>query len=261
VSGLEYSITDRVGLLTLNRPERRNAFTLEMIDQWAEILREARSDDSVHVVLVTGSGGAFCAGVDLDDFAAQRTSTLADKQLLSDRVHRVAVAMQDLDKPVLAAVDGVAVGAGMDIALMCDIRLATTAARFSQGYVKVGLVPGDGGCWLLPRVVGMARALELMWTGDFVGGEEAHRIGLVNHLYEDAEALQAAATELAGRLAGGPQVALRMIKRASYQGATMELRAALDLISSHQAVVQSTEESQAAMAAFRAGKRSTSAAA
>jgi enoyl-CoA hydratase/carnithine racemase len=141
------------------------------------------------------------------------------------------------------------VGAGMDMALMCDIRLAARSARFSEGYVRVGLVPGDGGCYYLPRLVGPARALELLLTGDFVDAAEAERIGIVNHIYDD-ELLLEEAMALAQRLASGPPVAIAMIKRAVYQSANCDLRTALDLISSHMAVVQSTGDSQEAYRAF-----------
>ncbi|MGH3424777.1 MAG: enoyl-CoA hydratase/isomerase family protein [Nocardioidaceae bacterium] len=247
---LEFEVADGVGTVTLNRPDRRNAFTLAMIDRCHDVFCDSRRDESVRAVVVRGAGGAFCSGVDLDELESQPQTPLEHKSLLTDRVHRLAYALDDFDKPVIAAVDGVAVGAGMDISLMCDIRLASRTARFSQGYVRVGLVPGDGGCYLLPRLVGMARALELMWTGDFVGAEEAERIGLVSHVHEQPE-LDAAAHDLARRLADGPGVAISMIKRAAYQCARTDLRTALDLISSHQAVVQSTQDSTEAIRAFR----------
>ncbi|KKD06664.1 enoyl-CoA hydratase/isomerase family protein [Streptomyces sp. WM6386] len=250
MADLEYQVADGIATIRLNRPQRKNAFTLAMVDAWAAALAEARTDAEVRVVVLTGAGDAFCSGVDLDDFTGGRTSVLADKELLTDRVHRVALALEDLDKPVLAAVNGVAVGAGMDMALMCDIRFAARSARFSEGYVRVGLVPGDGGCYYLPRLVGAAKALELLWTGDFVDAEEALRVGLVTHVHPDAELLREVYA-FARRLADGPPVAIRLIKRALRQGQTSDLRSALDLISSHQAVVQSTRDSQEAYTAFR----------
>lgn len=250
MSDLEYVVADGIGTIRLNRPGRKNAFTLAMVDQWAEALAEARTDPEVHVIVLTGTGDAFCSGVDLDDFTGERRTVLEDKTLLTDRVHRVALALEDLDKPVLAAVNGVAVGAGMDMALMCDIRFAARSARFSEGYVRVGLVPGDGGCYYLPRLVGTAKALELLWTGDFVDAEQALELGLVSHVHPDEELLPATYA-FARRLADGPPVAIRLIKRAVHQSARTDLRTALDLISSHQAVVQSTRDSQEAYAAFR----------
>jgi enoyl-CoA hydratase/carnithine racemase len=249
MADLEYEVKNGVGTLLLNRPHRKNAFTLEMIDQWAEVLVAARTDPDVRALVLTGAGDGFCSGVDLDALNQRGSPPLDAKRNLTDRIHRVAYALQDLDKPMIAAVNGVAVGAGMDMALMCDIRLAARSARFSEGYVRVGLVPGDGGCYFLPRLVGSARAMELLLTGDFVDASEAERIGIVNHVYDD-DHLMEETMALARRLAGGPPVAIAMIKRALYQSANCDLRTALDLISSHMAVVQSTSDSQEAYRAF-----------
>ena len=136
---------------------------------------------------------------------------------------------------MIAAVNGVAVGAGMDMALMCDMRIIARSARLSEGYIRVGLVPGDGGCYYLPRLVGPAKALELLLTGDFIDAEEAARLGIANHVVDDDE-LPAAVSALARKLADAPPVAVRMIKRAVYQSARTDLRTALDLISSHMSV-------------------------
>ncbi len=251
MADLEYSVKDGIGTILLNRPERKNAFTLEMIDEWARVLEGARTDPDVRVIVLTGAGDGFCSGVDLGryDPGAEQPTPLERKRTLTDRIHRIAYALEDLDKPVIAAVNGVAVGAGMDMALMCDIRLCSRSARFSEGYIRVGLVPGDGGCYFLPRLVGTAKALELLLTGDFVDGEEAARLGIVNHVYDDDKLLEET-TALARKLADAPPVAVGMIKRAVYQSARCDLRTALDLISSHMAVVQSTRDSKEAFAAF-----------
>jgi enoyl-CoA hydratase/carnithine racemase len=249
MADLEYQVKNGVGTILLNRPEKKNAFTLEMIDQWAAVLVAAPTDPNVRALVLTGAGDGFCSGVDLDALEQRGWGPLDAKRNLTDRIHRVAYALQDLDKPMIAAVNGVAVGAGMDMALMCDIRLAARSARFSEGYVRVGLVPGDGGCYFLPRLVGPAKAMELLLTGDFVDGAEAERIGIVNHTYDD-DRLMDETMALAQRLADGPRVAIAMIKRALYQSANCDLRTALDLISSHMAVVQSTRDSQEAYRAF-----------
>jgi len=250
MADLEYTVADGIGTILLNRPETKNAFTFAMIDEWAAALQSARTDPEVRVVVVTGAGNAFCSGVDLGEFAAEASDPLAVKSSLHDRIHRVAYALEDLDKPVIAAVNGAAVGAGMDMALMCDIRLLAMSARMSEGYIRVGLVPGDGGCYFLPRLVGMAKALELLWTGDFVDAEEALRLGIASYVYPDAD-FGASWRDFALRLAAQPPVNVRMIKRAAYQSARADLRTALDLISSHMAVVRSTADSAEAMAAFR----------
>ena len=249
MADLEYEVRDGVGTILLNRPRRKNAFTMEMIDDWAAVLRDARTDADVRALILTGAGDGFCSGVDLGAFSARGSAPLEVKRNLTDRIHRVAHALEDLDKPMIAAVNGVAVGAGMDMALMCDIRLAARSARFSEGYIRVGLVPGDGGCYFLPRLVGAARAMELLLTGDFIDAVEAERIGIVNHTYDD-DRLGEESLAFARRLADGPPVATAMIKRAVYQSANCDLRTALDLISSHMAVVQSTRDSREAYEAF-----------
>jgi enoyl-CoA hydratase/carnithine racemase len=249
MADLEYSVADGVGTLLLNRPERRNAFTLAMIEEWASIVRAARTDDAVRVFVLTGAGDAFCSGGDLA-FLSEASTALERKRQLFDQIQRVALAMDDFDKPTIAAVNGAAVGAGMDMALMCDMRVAARSARFSEGYINVGLVPGDGGCYYLPRLVGMGRALELLLTGDFVDAVEAERIGLVNRVVED-EALLDETNALARKLAAASPIALRMIKRATYQSARVDLRTALDLVSSHFGVVSTTDDHAEAMAATR----------
>lgn len=242
-----------VATITLNRPRRKNAFTFEVVEQWADALHEAARDPDIRAVVLTGAGDAFCSGVDLDALAQVGAAPLDRKTMLTEHIHRVARAVDELDKPVIAAVNGDAVGAGLDMALMCDMRFAARSARLSEGYIRVGLVPGDGGCYYLPRLVGTAKALELLLSGDFVGAEEAERIGMVNRVYDD-EALHAETHAFARRLAAAPPVALRMIKRAVYQSERADLRTSLDLISSHMAVISSTEDAEEAMSAFREGR-------
>jgi enoyl-CoA hydratase/carnithine racemase len=250
MADLEYTVADGIGTILLNRPHRKNAFTMEMIDEWARVLVGARTDPDVRVIVLTGAGDAFCSGVDLSSYHGGTPTPLERKTQLTDRIHRIAYALEDLDKPVIAAVNGVAVGAGMDMALMCDMRIIARSARLSEGYIRVGLVPGDGGCYYLPRLVGQAKALELLLTGDFIDAEEAARLGIANHVVDDGE-LPAAVAALARRLADAPPVAAGMIKRAVYQSARSDLRTALDLISSHMSVVTSTQDSAEALAAFR----------
>ncbi|EHB50300.1 Enoyl-CoA hydratase/isomerase [Mycolicibacterium rhodesiae JS60] len=249
---LLWSVTDGVGTIRLNRPHARNAFTFSMIHRWAQILREARSDDSVRVVVLTSTGDkAFCSGVDLSSIsnANPNLTPLQRKSQLHDEIHQVALALADLDKPVIASINGVAVGAGLDMALMCDLRIMSTAAKLSEGYIKVGLTPGDGGAYYLPRIVGTSKALELLLTGEFIDAQEALRIGLVNRIAAP-EQLEAETTRFARSIADQAPVTVRMIKRATYQSADTDLRTALDLISSHFAVVAATEDAAEALAAM-----------
>jgi enoyl-CoA hydratase/carnithine racemase len=249
MADLEYTVEEGIGTILLNRPERRNAFTLEMIDEWTDVVRGAATDDDVQVLVLTGAGKSFCAGGDLDMLGEKHTS-LSRKRHIFDRIQRIARAMDDLDKPTIAAVNGAAAGAGMDMALMCDMRIAARSARFAESYINVGLVPGDGGCFYLPRLVGPAKALELLLTGDFVDAEEAERLGIVNRVVDD-DVLMDETRALAKRIAAKSPVPLRMIKRAVYQSLRTDLRTSLDLISSHFGVVAVTEDAEEAMAAFR----------
>lgn len=250
MADLEVTRRGAIGVITLNRPERKNAFTMSMIDDWTRALLDFQRDESVRVIVVTGAGGAFCSGVDLSEFKGEARSVLDEKRILTDRVHQVALAMQRIDKPVIAAVGGAAVGAGMDMALLCDMRFAGSSAKFIEGYIHVGLVPGDGGAWLLPRIVGQATALRLLWTGDPVDAEEAKRLQLVEDVFADEDLLEET-LRFAQRLADKPPLAVRLIKRAVRQGATHDLETSLDLISSHMAVVTSTEDSKEAFLAFK----------
>jgi len=255
---LKFSVADGIARIVLDRPERMNAFTFAMIDAWHAALLQCRTDDSVRVVIVSGTGAAFCSGGDIVEMGERLEQTPAQrKQELFNRIERIPLALEDLDKPVIAAVNGVATGAGMDMALMCDIRYAAASARFAETYVKVGLVPGAGGAHFLPRVVGVAKALELFLTGDFIDAAEALRIGLVNKVFPDASFMQEVEA-IARRIAEAPPLAARMIKRAIAQGMRNDLRTNLDLISSHYAVVTSTSEHRDAVRAFiaaREGKR------
>ena len=256
MSDLEYGVVNRVAWIRLNRPEQKNAFTLEMIDQWAARLREADADPQVGAVVVTGNGGSFCSGVDLSviEDLQKRGDALAWKSLLWDRIHRIAFTLERMDKPVIAAVAGAAVGAGMDMSLMCDMRFAGRSARFCEGYIRIGAVPGDGGCYFLPRLVGSAKALELFLSGEFIDADEALRIGIANRVYDDGE-LEDQTQKFAERIVAQSPVALRIIKRAVYQSRDADLRTALDMISSHMGVVQTTADAQEAFSAFREGRR------
>jgi len=246
---LHYEVSEGIATITLDNPTRKNAFTLDMIDDWADALRAAADDDAVRVVILTGAGDAFCSGIDLSVLQAVEDVPLARKRMLTHGVHKVARAVEALDKPLVCALNGVAVGAGLDMALMCDMRFMGRSARLSEGYIKVGLVPGDGGAWFLPRLVGPAKALELLLTGDFVEADEALRIGMVNRVYDDAE-LQERTREFAAQLAAMSPVAVAVIKRTVQQSAAIDLRTSLDLISSHMAVVQSTDDYREAQTAF-----------
>lgn len=247
---LEFDIHERIATLTLNRPAAHNAFNMEMISLWTQALEECIDNDEIRTLVVTGAGKAFCSGGDLRELGSETGQPAsAQKAKLWEGIHGVVKALHRLDKPVIAAVNGAATGAGMDMALWCDLRFAADSARFASTYIKVGLVPGDGGAWLLPRLVGPAKALELLWTGDFLDAAGALELGLVNRVYP-ADELLSETYAFAGRLARGPQQAMRIIKRAVYQSPGQELYTHLDMISSHMGVVMSSAEHAEGVAAF-----------
>ena len=250
MSDLLYEVSDRVATITLNRPDKLNAFTGEMIDTWASSLAKAQADEQVNVIVVTGNGRAFCAGGDVARMGEGEPTPLQHKNQLWDHIHRIPKTLEGVDKPVIAMVNGLTVGAGMGMSLMCDVRIAAESARFSTGYVRVGLVPGDGDTYFLPRLVGSAKALELLWTADFIEAADALRVGIVNRVVPDAQ-LKEATYAFAKQIADGPQVPIRMIKRLVYQSLRLDLRTHLDLVSSHMAVVRRTEDHAEGVAAFK----------
>lgn len=242
-------VEDHVQVITLNRPEKKNAFNAEMIEAWFQALKDAQQNDDVHVIVITGAGDAFCSGGDVGNMQNSKPTPLDAKNVLWEHIHRIPMILRDIDKPVIAAINGVAVGAGLDMALMADIRTMSDKARVSEGYVKVGLIPGDGGTYFLPRLVGAARAYELFWTGRFVDAEEALRIGLVNHVFPH-DVFMEKTMELAKQIASGPQLAIRMTKRAVRQCLQTDLETALDLISSHMAIIKETPDHKEGVRAF-----------
>ena len=254
IQHLKFTVADGIARIVLDRPERMNAFTFEMIDAWHDALQRCRTDDTVKVVIVTGTGAAFCSGGDIVEMGDRLDHTPEQrKNELFNRIERIPLALEDLDKPVIAAVNGVATGAGLDMALMCDIRYAAQSARFAETYVKVGLVPGAGGAHFLPRLVGVAKALELFLTGDFVDAQEALRIGMINQVFPDGTLMEEV-DKIARRMVRAPSLTLRMTKRAIHQGMRNDLRTNLDLISSHYAVITSSEEHKALVRAFIASR-------
>jgi enoyl-CoA hydratase/carnithine racemase len=252
VADLEVSVADRVMLARLNRPEKKNALSPEMLELLRDMLTSADDDPEVRCVMITGAGDAFCSGGDLGRRSKEAgdPTPLERKTRLQKVTHKVVLAVEEFEKPLIAAVNGAAVGAGMDLALMCDLRLAAASARFSEAYIRVGLIPGNGGCYFLPRIVGSARALELLWTGDFVSAEEALRIGLVNRVYPDADFVQETLA-FAKRLADGPPLQQRQIKKLMYQSLHTDLRTSLEAVSSHMAVIQSTADYREAISAYK----------
>lgn len=249
---LHFTVEDGIATITLNRPEKLNAFTTEMLNDWADALIESQNNNDIKVVVLTGTGRAFCSGGDVNGMneRKQMETPIMRKHSLADRVHRIPLIMSRMDKPVLVAVNGIATGAGMDMALMGDIRIASQSARFAETYIRIGIIAGDGGAWYLPRLIGLPKALELLWTGRFIEAEEAERIGLVNKVVPD-EQLMNETYRMARQIAAGPPLAIKMMKKAALQGLTMDIATHLEQVSSHMAVLFSTEDHQEALNAFK----------
>ena len=246
---------DGIATLTLNRPQKYNAFTKDMIVTWAQLLDECEEDPSVKVIVLTGAGKGFCSGGDIGAQKERaRNDALERKDFLFRYVHTIARTMQRLDKPVIAAINGAARGAGLDMALMCDLRIMAQSATLAETYINVGLIAGDGGTYYLPRLIGVARALELFWPGRVVDAVEAERIGLVTRVVPDGELLPVT-YEMARTIAAQPFEAVRAYKRAVYQGMTMSLDAHLDMVSSHTSILRDTPEHRDRVEAFLQRRR------
>lgn len=248
--GVRVEVDGAVATLTLDRPEALNALTVPMKVALREALESLTDDRDVRAVILTGAGRAFCAGGDVARMGEGEPTPLDHKNQLWEHIHRVPKTLETVDKPVIAMVNGLAVGAGMGMTVMCDVRVAAESARFSTGYVKVGLVPGDGDTYFLPRLIGAAKALDLLWTAEFVEAPEALRLGIVQRVYPDAE-LREQTFAFARQIADGPQVPIRMIKRLVYQSLKLDLRTHLDLVSSHMGLVRQTLDHKEGVAAFK----------
>ncbi|MDQ0269748.1 enoyl-CoA hydratase/isomerase family protein [Cytobacillus purgationiresistens] len=253
MADLLFTVENGIAKIVLNRPERMNAFSEEMIDLWIQALETVRDSDEIRVVLVKGNGKSFCAGGDVKEMMAgngfyksdeDRVSTgLARKNSLWKKVQRVPLLLEEIDKPVIAQMHGSAFGAGLDMALMCDIRIVSEEAKLSESYVNVGLVPGDGAAYFLPRLAGIDQALDLLWTGKVLTAAEAKEKGMVTYVVSEEE-LESFTEKYLKKLASGPQQSIRFIKRAVYQNQTMSLRASLDMISSSMAIATELEDYQ-----------------
>lgn len=220
---------DGVAIVTLNRPDRLNSFTVAMHEELGEVLSWIENDDSVRALLLTGAGRGFCAGQDLADRAVAPGGESVD---LGDSVERfyapLVSRLCDLPKPVVCAVNGVAAGAGANIAFACDIVIAARSARFIQSFAKIGLIPDSGGTWVLPRLAGQARALGLALTGDPLSAERAEEWGMIWKCVDD-EALMAEAAELARSFSAGPTRGLAATKAALRSSFDRTLAASLEL--------------------------------
>ncbi|WP_461168373.1 crotonase/enoyl-CoA hydratase family protein [Tsukamurella serpentis] len=239
---------------TLNDPTSRNAVSDDaMIEAIEQAVAEVNQDEGVRVAILTGAGPAFSSGGNIKHMRDQEGmfgGTAAQlRQGYRHGIQRIPRALYHCEVPTVAAVNGPAIGAGCDLAMMCDLRVASTRAVFAESFVKVGLIPGDGGAWLLPRIVGMARATEMALTGDAVDAETACAWGMVSSVVEPDDLLTAART-LADRVAANPPQALRMTKRLLREGQHQSLDALLELSAAMQTIAHSTRDHHEAVAAM-----------
>jgi enoyl-CoA hydratase/carnithine racemase len=250
-----YEKSEGIATITLNRPERMNAFTPLMLDEWLDALNDAHLDDEIRVVILTGNGRGFCTGADVVrsgeglSLVDRSRSHVDNRNFLRDSVQRIPRLVSIMEKPYIAAVNGAAVGAGMDMASMCDMRFAAESARFGMTYVRMGLIPGDGGCYFLPRIVGMAKALDLIWSGRLFDAKEALEMGYVSTVVPDDD-LIAHTREYAAKLVSGPAVAIQQAKRLAYRSQDITLDSALDLAQQAMFIAQETEDSREGPRAF-----------
>jgi 2-(1,2-epoxy-1,2-dihydrophenyl)acetyl-CoA isomerase len=215
------------GIISLNRPEKMNALTREVLQELSAVLETLGKDASVKVIILTGRGRGFCAGGDLEGHPAFSDNSALNREGYLREAQEVTRRITGLPKPVIAAINGVAAGAGLDLALACDIRIASEDAVFAEVFVRAGGMPDMGGTYFLPRLVGVGKALELILTGDRIDAREAWRIGLINRIVPSAEVMTQA-KELAARLVKGPPEAYRFIKWAVYRGLGQNLEDALE---------------------------------
>lgn len=252
---------DRIATLTLNRPERLNALSPQLTDELADALAGlARGEEDVRCVILTGAGRAFCAGGDTGGMpggAQERPQRSNEDVRRSFRgAQSVILGLQKLEIPTIAMVNGDAVGAGFDLACACDIVTAAEHARFMVAYRRIGLIPGWGGAWLYPRRLGLNKAAELMFTGDFMPAAEGQRLGMISMLAPGDE-LRGQTMELAGRIAAGPPISLRLMKLLLYKGQALDLETSMHMAALGSSITLSSADHVEGVAALREKRPAT----
>jgi enoyl-CoA hydratase/carnithine racemase len=244
-----------MAFVSLNRPETKNTFTVPMIDSICWAIKDAKEDPDIKVIVLSGEGEAFSAGGNIKDMAEGKLASWDMKRYLWDHVQRIPLLLEDVDKPVIASIHGPAYGGGFDLALACDLRIASEQATFCSTFVHLALAPGNGGAYFLPRLVGVSKALEILMTGRVVEMDEALRIGLVNRVVPKEELIEET-KKFAMDVVQWPTAAVRAIKRAVYYGLNSDLRGHLDYVSSQLALLTQTKEHQEAVKKFAGKKKS-----
>ena len=247
---VDLTIEGAIAKVVLNRPDKLNALNVEMREALCDYFARMRFNDAVRVVIVTGAGRGFCSGADVDRMAGQSHDLRADRERMQRGGHTFIRALHAIEKPVIAAVRGPAVGIGWSMALACDLVVALKTARFSQIFRRIGLAPDGGAIWFLTRRLGMAKAKELVFSARFVEAEEALALGLVNHVVEDDE-LMAKTEELVADLAGAPTFALGLAKKLFHAAVGPSLESYLEIESLVQPQLHMTADNAEGVAAFR----------
>lgn len=238
-----YDFQAGIGTITLNRPEKLNSFTLQMLTELNKVLRIAEKDPAVRCLVITGAGRGFCAGQDLQDFAENPSEDMVRQQYIP-----LILRVRSMEKPVLAAVNGVAAGAGCSLALSCDLVILADKASLLQAFIKVGLVPDCGASYVLPRLIGYHKAMELALFGEKVSAERALELGLCNRVVPEAE-FAAAVSEWSARLAAGP-MAMGLVKRVITRGLDQSMEEILEAEASYQEIAAESADAKEAMTAF-----------
>ncbi|SMP78977.1 crotonase/enoyl-CoA hydratase family protein [Noviherbaspirillum suwonense] len=250
---LLYEQAGHVVTLTMNEPDRRNPLTgNNAVQDFQAAIARIENDASVRAVILTGAGNAFSSGgnvKDMERHAAGELNGMQIRQEYRQGIQKLPLALFNLEVPVIAAVNGAAIGAGLDLTCMCDIRIASTHAKFAESFVKLGIVPGDGGAWLLPRVIGLARAAEMTFTGQVIDAEQALAWNLVSRVVAP-EALLPTAMALAEQIAANPPHAVRLAKRLMREGMHTRLDTLLEMSAAYQALSHQTPDHAEAVAAF-----------
>ncbi len=248
------SIDKKVATITLNRPEVLNAINEEMLPPWVDALEQCRTSDDVDVIVITGAGEAFCRGGDTTKLGDNTTpGPVAIKEQFWDRLHRIPRKLAEIDKPVIAAVNGLASGAGVDVSLQCDMRFAAASANFRVSYTAFGLIPGNGGTYFLPRIVGEAKAMELFMSAEPISAQEALAINMVNQVFPDDNIMERT-MEFARKITERAPLAVRLVKRSVKQSLAMDLNTHLDMISSHMLITRPSEDHAEAIKAYEEGR-------
>ncbi|KYG70378.1 3-hxdroxyacyl-CoA dehydrogenase [Bdellovibrio bacteriovorus] len=254
---LKTQLSRHVLWLTLDNVEQSNAISLEMVDSLTRVLRHADFDPQVRVIVIKGEGPTFCAGGDVKAMQNKTGMFAGESNELRMRyihgIQQIPKCIEDLSKPLIAMVNGPAIGAGCDLAMMCDLRVGSVKSKFGETFVKLGLVPGDGGTFFLQRVIGFSKAMQMSLTGDLIAGEEAQRWGLLNYFVDEAQ-LEAETLKIAEKIANNAPVAVQMTKKAMKMAYLNDLHTILDLSAAYQGITQRTADHFTALQAMKEKK-------